>query len=59
MLRRSRKSEKEGEERSMRVRSDRRLFSSIKARFWARKSPFSVTLPAISLSSWVMYSGLR
>ena len=47
----SRKPEKEGEERSIRVRSERRVFSSSKARFWERRSVFSFTLVAISPSS--------
>ena len=52
----SRKPENEGEDRSMRVKSERRVFSSIRARFCERRSVFSLTLAAISPSSWLMYS---
>jgi hypothetical protein len=51
VLRVSRKPENDGDERSMRVRSDRRVFSSMRALFWERRSLHSLTLPAISPSS--------
>ena len=55
-LKSARNVEKAGDERSMRVRSPRRAFSTISASFFARSSSASCDLAAISPSSWPMYS---
>ena len=56
-LRSLRKVEKAGEERSMRVRSVKRVFSAESASLEARSSSASLTLAAISPSSCPIYSG--
>jgi hypothetical protein len=52
----SRKLENDGDERSMRVKSDSLVFSSNNARFCILRSLASFVLAATSASSWPMYS---
>lgn len=52
----SRNLEKEGEERSFRVRSERPLFSPTNNLFWSRRWRFSLSFAVISPSSWLIYS---
>ena len=55
-LRSFKKVEKAGDDKSMRVKSVKRVFSAANSSFCARKSSASLVLAAISPSSCPMYS---
>lgn len=55
-LRSFKKVEKAGDDKSMRVRSVKRVFSATSSSFFARKSSASLALAAISPSNCPMYS---